>query len=234
MRQGETAMRQARGIKAGPPDDAALAARALAGEGEAFRTIMRAHNRRLYRIARGVVRDDAEAEDVVQAAYVRAFTHLGSFRAEASLGTWLARIVMNEALGRLRTRRPTVDLAALEGPRAEAQILQFPHAARAEDPERSMAQREILELVEEATDALPDIFRIVFVTRVIEGMNVEETAALLDLPPATVNTRLHRARKLVRERLEGRIGPVLMDAFPFAGRRCERTVAAVMARLGLA
>ena len=231
-------MRQAQDKRFAAPaagsTDAALVARALAGEGEAFRAIMRTHNRRLYRIARGVVRDDAEAEDVVQGAYVRAFTHLETFRAEASLATWLARIVMNEALGRLRDRRPTVDLAVLEGPRAEAQILQFPHAARAEDPERSMAQREILKLVEQATDSLPDIFRMVFVTRVIEGMSVEETAQLLDLQPRTVNTRLHRARRLVRERLEGQIGPVLMDAFPFAGRRCERTVEAVMSRLGLA
>jgi RNA polymerase sigma-70 factor (ECF subfamily) len=100
-----------------------------------------------------------------------------------------------------------------------------------DDPERTMAQREILQLVERATDKLPEIFRIVFMTRVIEGMSIEETADLLGLQPQTVKTRLHRARRLVREELDKQIGPVLMDAFPFAGRRCERMTNAVMRRL---
>jgi RNA polymerase sigma-70 factor (ECF subfamily) len=96
-----------------------------------------------------------------------------------------------------------------------------------------MAQRQILQLVERATDNLPEMFRIVFVTRVIEGMSVEETADLLGLRPETVKTRLHRARRLVREQLDKQIGPVMMDAFPFAGRRCQRVTTAVMQRLGL-
>ena len=217
---------------AGSSDDAELVRRALTRDDTAFRTIMERHNRRLYRIARGILRNDTEAEDVVQEAYVSAFTHLDGFRGDSSLATWLARITMNEALGRLRRERLAVDLDTFEAQRTEAQIIQFPQTVTSDDPERTMAQREILQLVERATDNLPEIFRIVFITRVIEGMSVEETADLLGLRPETVKTRLHRARRLVREQLDKQIGPVLMDAFPFAGRRCERMTNAVMQRLG--
>ena len=215
-----------------PSDDAELVRRALARDDTAFRIIMERHNRRLYRIARGILRNDTEAEDVVQEAYVSAFTHLGGFRGDSSLATWLSRITMNEALGRLRRERLAVDLDTFEAQRTEAQIIQFPQTVTSDDPERTMAQREILQLVERATDNLPEIFRIVFITRVIEGMSVEETADLLGLRPETVKTRLHRARRLVREQLDKQIGPVLMEAFPFAGRRCERMTNAVMQRLG--
>ena len=124
-----------------------------------------------------------------------------------------------------------MDLDTFEAQRTEAQIIKFPQTVTSEDPERTMAQREILQLVERATDKLPEIFRIVFMTRVIEGMSVEETAELLGLQPETVKTRLHRARRLVREELDKQIGPVLMDAFPFAGRRCERVTNAVLQRI---
>jgi RNA polymerase sigma-70 factor (ECF subfamily) len=214
-------------------DDAELVRRALARDGTAFRTIMERYNRRLYRIARGILRNDSEAEDVVQEAYVDAFAHLQDFRGESSLATWLSRITINEALGRLRRDRPAVELAAVEAQRSEARIIQFPHTGASADPERTMAQRQILQLVERATDNLPEMFRIVFVTRVIEGMSVEETADLLGLRPETVKTRLHRARRLVRDQLDKQIGPVMMDAFPFAGRRCQRVTTAVMRRLGL-
>jgi RNA polymerase sigma-70 factor (ECF subfamily) len=213
-------------------DDAELVRRAVAGEGGAFRAIMQRYNQRLYRIARSILRNDAEAEDAVQEGYLRAFTHLDGFRGESSLSTWLSRIIMNEALGRLRARRPTVELTA-ETQESAAQIIPFPNASASDDPEKTMAQRELLRLVEQATNALPEDFRIVFVTRVIEGMSVEDTAELIGIKPETVKTRLHRARKLVREQLDRQIGPVLMDAFPFAGRRCERMTSAVMQRLGL-
>ena len=216
---------------AGPSDEAELIRRALTRDDTAFRTIMERHNRRLYRIARGILQNDSEAEDVVQEAYVKAFTHLGTFRGDSSLATWLSRITMNEALGRLRRERPAIDLEIFEAQQTEAQIIKFPHTVTSADPERTMAQREILQLVERATDNLPEIFRIVFMTRVIEGMSIEETADLLGLQPETVKTRLHRARRLVREELDKQIGPVLMDAFPFAGRRRERMTNAVMRRL---
>lgn len=214
-------------------DESDLVRRALSRDGAAFRTIMERHNRRLYRIARAVLRDDSEAEDAVQESYVRAFANLGTFRGDSSLATWLGRIALNEALGRLRRRRPAVPIDTMEVLRTDAQIIQFPNAMTAEDPERTMAQREILRLVERATEALPEIFRTVFVTRVIEGMSVQETAELLDIEPETVKTRLHRARHLLRDQLESEIGPVLLDAFPFAGRRCARVTDAVLRRLGL-
>ena len=113
----------------------------------------------------------------------------------------------------------------------EAQIIPFPLASN-DDPEKSMAQREIQHVVEHAIDELPEPFRLVFITRVIEGMNVEETADLIGLKPETVKTRLHRARKLLRDNVERKIGPVVMEAFPFAGKRCERLTEAVLTRLG--
>jgi RNA polymerase sigma-70 factor (ECF subfamily) len=213
-------------------NDAELVRRALARDDSAFRTIMQRNNQRLYRIARGILRNSTEAEDAVQEAYVCAFNHLASYRGESSLATWLSRITMNEAFGRLRRRRVIVDLAVLEGTRAEAEIIPFPLSTSNDDPERTMAQRQILQLVEQATDNLPEAYRLVFVARVIEGMSVEETAELLSLRQETVKTRLHRARRLVRDQLNSQIGPVLMDAFPFAGRRCERMTETVMKRLG--
>ncbi|MBZ9819104.1 RNA polymerase sigma factor [Mesorhizobium sp. CA4] len=229
MRQPAIEAAEIGAVEAG---DMALVSRALARDPGAFRAIIKTHNQRLYRIARGVVRNDAEAEDIVQEAYMRAFASLSSFRGEASLSTWLSRIVINEALGRLRKRRRTV---AMPGS-PEAQIIRFPSTQNdlnpGDDPERTMAQRQILGLVERATDSLPDVYRTVFVARVIEGLSIEETADLLGVKPETVKTRLHRARALVRKALDDEIGPVLLDAFPFAGRRCERLTQAVMKRLG--
>ena len=218
---------------AAAPDDLELAHRALARESGAFRAIMKAHNQRLYRLARGFVRDNGEAEDIVQESYVRAFTHLEGFRGDSSLATWLSRIVINEALGRLRKTQRAGQFVATDDPRRQAEIIAFPLNAGTEDPERTMAQRQILQLVEKATDSLPDAYRTVFVARVIEGMSIEETASLLGLRPETVKTRLHRARSLVRKELDAQIGPVFLDAFPFAGRRCERLTTAVLKRLGL-
>lgn len=214
-------------------DDMDLVSRALARDRDAFRTIMKRNNQRLYRIARAVVRDDAEAEDVVQEAYLLAFSHLDAFRGASRLSTWLSRITMNEALGRLRKKRRAEGNGL--GPMAaaaEAEIIPFPLNVEGGNPERAMAQRQILRLVEQATENLPEAFRTVFIARVIEGMSVEETAELLGVRPQTVKTRLHRARALVRKELDAKIGPVLLDAFPFAGQRCDRLTAAVLARLG--
>jgi RNA polymerase sigma-70 factor (ECF subfamily) len=212
--------------------DADLVRRALARDEAAVRAIIQANNRRLYRLARGILRNDAEAEDVVQEAYVRAFTHLADFRGDASLSTWLARIAMNEALGRLRRARSDAELSSLPVGALEARIIPFPLISAADDPEKSMAQREIQHVVEAAIDELPGAFRLVFITRVVEGMNVEETAEILGLKPETVKTRLHRARAMLRDNVEKKIGPIVMEAFPFAGRRCERLTEAVLQRLG--
>lgn len=212
--------------------DVALVERAAERDPEAFRTIMRRHNQRLFRIARGIVRDDATAEDVVQEAYTNAFRHLGDFRKEAALSTWLQRIVINEALGRLRSngrrREIGLDEAMMSG-----RVLAFPHASPLEDPEKTMAQRQILKLIETATDDLPEEFRLVFIARVIEEMSVEETAELLSIKPETVRTRLYRARALLRRRIDRQIGPLALEAFPFAGWRCERLTEKVLSQLGL-
>jgi RNA polymerase sigma-70 factor (ECF subfamily) len=211
-----------------------LVSKARHGDADAFRTIMRRNNQRLYRIARGVVRNDAEAEDIVQEAYLRAFAHLEGFRGDASLATWLSRITLNEALGRLRRqRRQRRDVSATVSTNPQGQVIAFPLNALGDDPERTMAQRQILQLVERATDNLPEVYRVIFVARVIEGLTVEETAELFGLQAATVKTRLHRARALLRKELDAQIGPVLLNAFPFAGQRCDRLTAAVMRRLAL-
>jgi len=212
--------------------EAELVRRARERDEAAIRSIMQSNNRRLYRLARGILRNDSEAEDVVQETYVRAFTHLQDFRGDSSFATWLGRIAINEALGRLRRQRASVEWTSLPPGTLEAQIIQFPLSAASEDPEKSMAQREIQHVVEHAIDDLPEAFRIVFITRVIEGMNVEETAEILGLKPETVKTRLHRARTMLRDNVEKKIGPVVMEAFPFAGKRCERLTEAVLKRLG--
>ncbi len=212
-----------------PRDEADLIARATQNDAAAVHAIMRLCNRRLYRIARSVVRDDHEAEDVVQAAYGRAFTSLREFRGDSGICTWLARIALNEALGRLR-RQETVDHISMQdqqGAKSLSLIDKQP------DPERIVAQREIQRLLERAIDHLPQKFRMVLVTRAIEGMSVEETAALLGIRPETVKTRLHRARALLRTRLEKDIGPLLTDAFPFDGERCLRLTARALKRLKL-
>jgi len=212
--------------------DAQLVQLAQQRDGAAFRTIMQRHNRRLYRMARAVVLNDSEAEDVVQETYVRAFTNLDQFRGESSLATWLSRIVLNEALGRLRRRRPTVDLGTIENrPASQAQVIPFPTPQL--DPERIMAQREIQRLVEQAIDDLPEAFRIVLVARIIEDMSVEETAELFGLRAETVKTRLHRARALLRDALKKHVDSALTDAFPFEGQRCERMTSAVLRRFSL-
>lgn len=212
--------------------DLELVRRALSRDEAAVRAIIKANNRRLYRLARGILRNDHEAEDVVQETYVRAFTHLAEFRGDSSLSTWLSRIAMNEALGRLRRQRPGVELSSLPSGTLEAQIIQFPLLSATDDPERTMAQREIQHVVEAAIDELPEPFRMVFITRVLEGMNVEETADILGLKPETVKTRLFRARTMLRDNVEKKIGPVVMEAFPFAGHRCDRLTEAVLKRLG--
>jgi len=228
-------MRQAPTPQAAPgrTAEADLVRRARARDEPAIRAILQANNRRLYRLARGILRNDGEAEDVVQETYVQAFTHLDDFRGDSSLATWLSRITINLSVGRQRRQRPGVEWSTLPAGVLEAQIIHFPQLATSEDPEKSMAQREIRHVVEHAIDDLPEVFRIVFVARVIEGMNVEETAESLGLRPETVKTRLHRARAMLRNNVEAKIGPVVMDAFPFAGKRCERLTQAVLQRLGV-
>ncbi len=211
--------------------DTELVRLALEKDGDAFRIIIQRHNRRLYRLARAVVHDDSEAEDIVQEAYVLAFTNLGNFRGEASLTTWLMRIALNEARGRLRRRRPAVDLAILDSAEGiGAQQVPFASAAAPDDPERITAQQEIRHLLERAIDNLPEPFRVVFVMRCVEDMSIAETAGLLGLRPETVKTRLHRARRLLRRALAEQVASSLTGIFPFDGIRCECVANEVMRR----
>jgi len=215
--------------------DADLATHAHQGDGGAFRLIIQRNNRRLFRLARSIVRDDAEAEDVVQETYVRAAANLASFRGESRLSTWLSRIALNEALGRLRKQRPTVGVEAIDDAHARnGEVLMFPGVAAVPDPETATARTEVRRLLERAIDGLPEPFRIVFIMRDIEGLSVAETAEHLDLRPATVKTRLFRAREQLRQSLDDTLASALTGTFPFDGERCGRLAERVLTRLGFA
>ncbi len=213
--------------------DPELAALAQGGDRMAFGVITQRCNQRLFRIARSVVGDDDEAEDVLQEAYLRAFAAIGRFRGEASLFTWLTRITLNEARGRLRKRRPSVALETLEAAQESgAALVAFPRSIRGLSPEREAARSETRRLMEAAIDELPEAFRLVFILREIEDCTVEETAGQLGLRPETVRTRLFRARKLLRRTLSVKLASSVSEAFPFLGARCLRITQAVLERLG--
>ena len=216
-----------------PVTDAEIASRVAAGDVAAFEQVMRRHNRLLFRTARSILKTDAEAEDALQEAYLRAWRAMGEFRSEARLSTWLVRIVVNEALGRLRRRGARVlalDASMDPGdPRTEADMEGNPD----ERPERAAMRSELRAMMEARIDALPDAFRTVFMLRAVEEMSVGEVAALLGLREETVRTRFFRARSLLREGLAKDIDMTMADAFSFAGERCDRIVARVMTRLRL-
>jgi RNA polymerase sigma-70 factor, ECF subfamily len=216
-------------------DDERLVELARAGEAAAFRLITQRNNRRLYRVARGILGDDAEAEDVVQETYLRAFENLAGFRSESNLTTWLTRIAINEALGRKRKRRPMLDLKHLDmlDEQGETRVLIFPGVSAGSNPEADASRAEVRRLLERAVDELPAAFRVVFVMREIEQMSVEETASCLGLREETVKTRVHRARRLLREALDVQLAPALKDSFPFDGARCAHIADLVLERLGL-
>lgn len=213
--------------------EADLVGLARAGDREAFRAIMTRCNQRLFRVARAVVRDESEAEDVLQEAYTHAFAAIADFRGEAGIATWLTRIVLNEAHGRLRRRRPTVELDQIEAAQGAGQVLAFPGASRSENPEADAARAQIRRLLERAVDDLPEPFRLVFILREVEELNVEETARHLGLQVETVKTRLHRARRRLREALDAQLADVMVGAYPFLGARCARITEQVLDRMTL-
>jgi RNA polymerase sigma-70 factor (ECF subfamily) len=216
-----------------PREEDALVDLARAGDTRAFEAIMRRHNRLLFRTARSVLRNDAESEDAVQEAYFKAWRALPGFRAEAKLSTWLVRIVMNEALGRLRRAGARIVTLApgLEPEQEPAEETQDPAAAQAHDPEHAALRGELRCIVEAQIDQLPEQFRTVFILRAVEEMNVEEVATALQVPEATVRTRFFRARALLRAALERELDFAIDEAFSFAGARCDRIVAAVQSRI---
>jgi RNA polymerase sigma-70 factor, ECF subfamily len=199
------------------------------GSASALRLIVRRHNQRLYRVARAIVQDDTEAEDVMQEAYLSAFKNLAKFRADASLATWLTRIVVNTARGRGRREAVMVPLDAFYDARWP-DVVALPHAAFELDPERAVARSQVRNLLEHAIDSLPEPFRVVFVLRMVEQLNTEETASALGILEETVKTRLHRAKRLMRSQLEAKLGSALTDTFPFQDRRCARFTDALLTR----
>jgi RNA polymerase sigma-70 factor, ECF subfamily len=211
--------------------DHELAALAAGGDTRAFEAIMRRHNRLLFRTARSILKSDAETEDAVQEAYLSAWRALGQFRADAKLSTWLVRIVMNEALKRVRRRASNV---VLFDPAAPAPDIE-PEARMEADPDQQpdliASRAEIRRAMEAHILHLPETFRTVFMLRAVEEMPVEEVAAALGIPEATVRTRFFRARALLREALSRDMDFALEDAFAFAGVRCDRIVARVLATI---
>lgn len=213
-------------------EEAALIDRARAGDREAFRFIMTRGNQRLFRVARSIVRDDAEAEDVLQESYLRAFRAISGFRGDADVMTWLTRIVVNEARGRLRKRRPTVGIEAIEqAQRAGAAIIAFPLPPGIDTPEAAAETIHLRRMIETAIDDLPEPFRLTFILRDVHGCDTAETAAALDIAEATVKTRLHRARRLMRAALNDRFRATIAEAFSFLGPACARITANVLDRL---
>lgn len=215
----------------GSLSDDELVSLARSRDEDAVRILVQRYNQRLYRIARGITGDDAEADDVVQATYVRAFTHLDRFRGKAAFSTWLTRIALNEAYGRVRRKRPTVELSEIDAPADGGQVIMFPMTPRPTDPETSISRQQVRELLEAALDRLPKAFRMVFILRELEELSVEETAALLGIKPGTVKTRLFRARRLMRTEIQKAVSANFAELFPFAGSRCASMADKVMARL---
>ena len=207
------------------PDDV-LIQEVLAGNTAGFELLMRRYNERIYRAARAIVRDAAEAEDVMQQAYVNAFTHLRQFNGAARFSTWLTRIAMNEALARVR-RRGRFEAFDEERPNVELLMFRTP----AENPERQAFSRELAALLEGAIDSLPNGLREVFVLREVEGLSTAEVADCLDVSEDVVKTRLSRSRAQLRRRLMERTGAVAPEAFRFERPRCDRVVANVLARI---
>jgi RNA polymerase sigma-70 factor (ECF subfamily) len=213
-------------------DDRELLLLAREGDATAFDTLIRRHDRFLYRVARSILLDDCEAEDVVQETFIKAFRRLVDFRGEARLSTWLTRITLNEALARKRRRRSTVELEAIQQG-TNAQIEACVIAGSAQDPEISAAQQQLRKLLERAIDQLPDSLRTVFVMRDVEELSTADTARLIGLGEATVRTRLHRARRMLRQILGDQIAASLNDVFPFERERCDRLVERVLTQVGL-
>jgi RNA polymerase sigma-70 factor (ECF subfamily) len=203
--------------------DAEVVQRVLTGDSALFELLMRRYNRLLFRLARGIVRDDDEARDVVQAAYVRAYYHLAQFRGPNGFKAWLARIAINDALSRTRRELVSVDVEP-------QQVLALPDLVTIE-PESEASGRDLLRILQTAIDSLPEEFRQVFMLRGVEQLSIAETAELLAIKPATVKTRFHRARRMLQELLHRTVDDVVRDTFPLGGERCDAIVGAVLARI---
>ena len=211
-------------------DDASLVRRVLAGDPTAFALVMRRFNRRLYRLARAILGDDTEAEDALQEAYLNAHRSLGQFRGEASLATWLSRLVVNECLGRMRRSARRQNVIPMTPSPSDREIEAVP-SDEVGSPDAAADRAQMRAILERRIDALPETFRAVFVLRSVEELSVEETAACLGIPAETVRSRHFRAKSLLREALAREVDIAERNVWQFAGERCDRIVARVLSRL---
>ena len=209
--------------------DAEVVGRVRAGETALFEILMRRHNQRVYRVARAVLKDETEAEDVMQQAYINAFTHLDQFAERAQFSTWLTRITVHEALARRRRRKAQAASSAADRD-PDGEVMESLIAVEP-DPERQAYAAELGHVLESAIDGLPDTYRIVFMLREVEGLSTSETAAGLALREEAVKTRLHRARAMLRRAITQRLGSISAQTFQFHATRCDRVVAAVLTRI---
>jgi RNA polymerase sigma-70 factor, ECF subfamily len=212
-----------------PIADDEIVALVRSGETGMFELLMRRYNQRLFRAIRSIVSDEAEAEDVLQDVWVRAYEHLNQFLGRASFSTWVTRIAIYEALGRNRKRKRWTPLEDPEG-----EIVPEANRRQATDdtPETQAMRGQLREMLNAAVDALPESYRSVFVLREVEQLSTSETADCLDVSEETVKIRLHRSRALLRRELESRIGPTVTELYTFLGPRCDRTVVRVLERIG--
>ena len=208
--------------------DEQIVERVLCGETALYEILMRRHNQRLYRVGVSILRNDTEAEDVMQEAYVRAYTHLRQFAGEAKFATWLTKIAVHEALARLRKRGRTEDIELILDTNLHVMASM---GKMTRDPEMQAYDEELKVVLERAINVLPDTYRTVFVLRAVEGLSVAETAACLELSHEAVKTRFHRGRSLLRRELQRRAGVTAAQAFPFHLSRCDRIVEAVFERI---
>jgi RNA polymerase sigma-70 factor (ECF subfamily) len=215
----------------GLPDEEVVKS-VLAGDTAMFEILMRRHNQRLYRIARAILHDDAEAEDLIQDSYVRAYQHLRQFEGRARFSTWLSRIAVHEALARRRRRGRYEEMKPMSEDQGERQGEKMDRFASSEpSPEQQVSSLETRRLLEHAIVALPEIYRTVFVMRDVEDMDTADTAAVLEISEENVKTRLHRARALLRKRLYAQARTSAAEAFPFHAVRCDRVVRNVFLRI---
>jgi RNA polymerase sigma-70 factor, ECF subfamily len=206
--------------------DSEIVQRVRAGDHALFEILMRRHNQRVYRTARAVVKDEAEVEDVMQQAYINAFTHLHQFEDRSEFSTWLTRIALNEAFARRQKMQRTESLAIRAGDHSGALMEQI--TSTQPDPERQAYAQELGRVLEHAVDELPESYRTVFMLRDVEGLSTSETGAGLGIGDEAVKTRLHRARAMIRRSVSARLGEVSDSVFQFYAPRCDRVVAAVL------
>ena len=207
--------------------DELIVERIRGGDIALYEILVRRHNQRLYRTIRAILRDDKDVEDVMQQAYVDAYMHLDQFRGTAKFATWLTRIAVNRAIRSGQGERRQLALVS-----RDADDFAIEHtAAPGLDPEHAMYGHELKQILESLVDDLPDPFRLVFVMREVEGLSTAETAATLSINEDTVKTRLHRAKRLLRDQLDRRLGPAASEIYPFHLSRCDRVVDGVMKKV---